>query len=27
MVHEPGKGRHHALDALRYFFAGWQRAE
>jgi hypothetical protein len=26
-VHEPGKGRHHALDALRYFFAGWQRAE
>jgi len=26
MVHEPGKGRHHALDALRYFFAGWPGA-
>jgi len=26
MVHEPGKGRHHALDALRYFFAGWEGA-
>ena len=21
--HEPGKGNHHALDALRYFFCGW----
>jgi len=21
--HEPGKGEHHALDALRYFFCGW----
>ena len=21
--HEPGKGAHHAPDALRYFFAGW----
>ncbi|MGC8817697.1 MAG: hypothetical protein ACP5PX_07975 [Candidatus Hadarchaeum sp.] len=27
MVHEPGKGRHHALDALRYFFAGWIGAD
>jgi len=26
MAHEPGKGRHHALDALRYFFAGWPGA-
>jgi hypothetical protein len=26
MVHEPGKGEHHALDALRYFFAGWEGA-
>jgi len=26
-AHEPGKGRHHALDALRYFFAGWQGTE
>jgi len=26
-VHEPGKGEHHALDALRYFFAGWAGAE
>jgi hypothetical protein len=26
MVHEPGKGRHHALDALRYFFCGWPGA-
>ena len=26
VVHEPGKGRHHALDALRYFFAGWEGA-
>uniref|UniRef100_A0A7C3SIK2 Terminase large subunit gp17-like C-terminal domain-containing protein n=1 Tax=Desulfobacca acetoxidans TaxID=60893 RepID=A0A7C3SIK2_9BACT len=25
MVHEPGKGEHHALDALRYFFGGWER--
>ena len=24
--HEPGKGLHHALDALRYFFAGWRGA-
>jgi hypothetical protein len=22
-VHEPGKGEHHALDAVRYFFGGW----
>jgi hypothetical protein len=22
--HEPGKGEHHALDALRYFFCGWR---
>ena len=21
--HEPGKGEHHTLDALRYFFCGW----
>lgn len=21
--HEPGKGEHHAVDALRYFFCGW----
>jgi hypothetical protein len=21
--HEPEKGQHHALDALRYFFCGW----
>jgi hypothetical protein len=27
LVHEPGKGRHHALDALRYFFAGWKGAD
>jgi len=26
MVHEPGKGEHHALDALRYFFAGWENS-
>lgn len=26
-AHEPGKGEHHALDALRYFFAGWPGAE
>jgi len=26
MAHEPGKGEHHALDALRYFFAGWDGA-
>lgn len=26
MNHEPGKGQHHALDALRYFFAGWEGA-
>jgi hypothetical protein len=26
MTHEPGKGHHHALDALRYFFAGWEGA-
>ena len=25
-AHEPGKGEHHALDALRYFFAGWPGA-
>ena len=25
--HEPGKGEHHALDALRYFFAGWPGAQ
>ena len=24
MAHEPGKGHHHALDALRYFFSGWE---
>ncbi|MFZ2087036.1 MAG: hypothetical protein WAU47_00550 [Desulfobaccales bacterium] len=24
--HEPGKGEHHALDALRYFFCGWPGA-
>lgn len=23
--HEPGKGEHHAVDALRYFFCGWDR--
>lgn len=22
--HEPGKGAHHGLDGLRYFYAGWQ---
>jgi hypothetical protein len=27
LVREPGKGRHHALDALRYFFAGWKGAD
>jgi hypothetical protein len=27
LKHEPGKGRHHALDALRYFFAGWPGAQ
>jgi hypothetical protein len=26
-AHEPGKGEHHALDALRYFFAGWPGAQ
>lgn len=25
-THEPGRGHHHALDALRYFFAGWEGA-
>ena len=25
--HEPGQGEHHAVDALRYFFAGWPGAD
>jgi hypothetical protein len=25
LQHEPGSGDHHALDALRYFFAGWAK--
>lgn len=24
LKHEPGQGEHHAVDALRYFFAGWE---
>lgn len=23
-VHEPGKGKHHGPDGLRYFYAGWE---
>ena len=26
LKHEPGQGEHHAVDALRYFFAGWPGA-